>query len=222
MRFRYFQTGLGRWTSRDPIGETGGFNLYQAFSNDPASQKDVFGLELNFPEPEFPKSTAKPLPDGRRWLGITNCSISLQISCEPCEESGCAKIKHSLTMNVTTTIPTLVDPMRRDGKVGPAIPLSQNILNLLRAHEDKHRQDCKNFHDYRSNALEANANASACAMDKATCEEVVKTLKNAFDIARAQLDARRDHAGGDDHWAEMKAIEDALQKERWSQFNGGK
>ena len=59
-------------------------------------------------------------------------------------------------------------------------------------------------------------------MDKATCEEVVKTLKNAFDIARAQLDARRDHAGGDDHWAEMKAIEDALQKERWSQFNGGK
>lgn len=222
MRFRYFQTGLGRWTSRDPIGETGGFNLYQAFSNDPASQKDVFGLELNFPEPEFPKSTAKPLPDGRRWLGITNCSISLQISCEPCEESGCAKIKHSLTMNVTTTIPTLVDPMRRDGKVGPAIPLSQNILNLLRAHEDKHRQDCKNFHDYWSNALEANANASACAMDKATCEEVVKTLKNAFDIARAQLDARRDHAGGDDHWAEMKAIEDALQKERWSQFNGGK
>lgn len=222
MRFRYFQTGLGRWTSRDPIGETGGFNLYQAFSNDPASQKDVFGLELNFPEPEFPKSTAKPLPDGRRWLGRTNCSISLQISCEPCEESGCAKIKHSLTMNVTTTIPTLVDPMRRDGKVGPAIPLSQNILNLLRAHEDKHRQDCKNFHDYWSNALEANANASACAMDKATCEEVVKTLKNAFDIARAQLDARRDHAGGDDHWAEMKAIEDALQKERWSQFNGGK
>lgn len=222
MRFRYFQTGLGRWTSRDPIGETGGFNLYQAFSNDPASQKDVFGLELNFPEPEFPKSTAKPLPDGRRWLGRTNCSISLQISCEPCEESGCAKIKHSLTMDVTTTIPTLVDPMRRDGKVGPAIPLSQNILNLLRAHEDKHRQDCKNFHDYWSNALEANANASACAMDKATCEEVVKTLKNAFDIARAQLDARRDHAGGVDHWAEMKAIEDALQKERWSQFNGGK
>ena len=46
----------------------GGFYFFKGFSNDPASQKDVFGLELNFPEPEFPKSTAKPLPDGRRWL----------------------------------------------------------------------------------------------------------------------------------------------------------
>lgn len=36
---------LGRWLSRDPIGEDGGTNLYGYVGNDPANMIDPFGLE---------------------------------------------------------------------------------------------------------------------------------------------------------------------------------
>ncbi len=42
--FRYYSPELGRWLSRDPIGERGGINLYGMVGNDPVNQVDVLGL----------------------------------------------------------------------------------------------------------------------------------------------------------------------------------
>lgn len=42
--YRYYSPALGRWLSRDPIGEEGGDNLYGYVENDPASRNDPFGL----------------------------------------------------------------------------------------------------------------------------------------------------------------------------------
>jgi RHS repeat-associated protein len=42
--FRYYDPGTGRWTSRDPIGERGGVNLYGFVANDGVDQFDVVGL----------------------------------------------------------------------------------------------------------------------------------------------------------------------------------
>jgi uncharacterized protein RhaS with RHS repeats len=36
---------MGRWPSRDPIGERGGINLYGMVGNDPVNRRDVLGLE---------------------------------------------------------------------------------------------------------------------------------------------------------------------------------
>jgi RHS repeat-associated protein len=44
--YRYLDTQLGRWLSRDPIGEYGGLNLYGFVQNRPSSQHDIFGLGL--------------------------------------------------------------------------------------------------------------------------------------------------------------------------------
>jgi RHS repeat-associated protein len=41
---RYFSPSLGRWISRDPIGEKGGKNLYAFVKNDPVNDVDPLGL----------------------------------------------------------------------------------------------------------------------------------------------------------------------------------
>jgi RHS repeat-associated protein len=42
--FRAYSSGLGRWLSRDPIGETGGTNLYGYVNNNPMAFIDPSGL----------------------------------------------------------------------------------------------------------------------------------------------------------------------------------
>lgn len=42
--YRYYSPELGRWLSRDPIGETGGNNLYAATKNNPINSVDYLGL----------------------------------------------------------------------------------------------------------------------------------------------------------------------------------
>ncbi len=42
--YRYYSAKLGRWISRDPLGEDGGFNLYGYCGNDPVNYFDPLGL----------------------------------------------------------------------------------------------------------------------------------------------------------------------------------
>ena len=42
--YRYYSPDLGRWISRDPIEEQGGFNLYAFVNNDPINKIDTLGL----------------------------------------------------------------------------------------------------------------------------------------------------------------------------------
>ena len=43
--YRAYNPNLGRWLSRDPIGETGGTNLYAYVSNDPLKLTDPLGTD---------------------------------------------------------------------------------------------------------------------------------------------------------------------------------
>jgi RHS repeat-associated protein len=43
--YRYYDAGLGRWVSRDPIEEEGGVHLYAFNDGDPVNQYDVLGLK---------------------------------------------------------------------------------------------------------------------------------------------------------------------------------
>jgi RHS repeat-associated protein len=44
VRYRYLHPKLGRWVSRDPIGELGGVSLYAYVINSPIRSTDTFGL----------------------------------------------------------------------------------------------------------------------------------------------------------------------------------
>ena len=45
--YRFYSPNLGRWLSRDPLGEFGGQNLYGFVQNAPLHYVDPFGLEFS-------------------------------------------------------------------------------------------------------------------------------------------------------------------------------
>ena len=67
--FRFYEPNLQRWTSRDPIEEMGGLNLYGFVGNDPVDGVDPFGWsDFNRPPmviigPNGPAVYGPPMPD---------------------------------------------------------------------------------------------------------------------------------------------------------------
>lgn len=69
--YRAYDPDLGRWLSRDPIGESGGINLYGYVKNRPTGNRDPLGLQIPTPGP-VPTPIPEPvtLPDsGFRYHG---------------------------------------------------------------------------------------------------------------------------------------------------------
>jgi RHS repeat-associated protein len=61
--YRYYHPDLGRWPSRDPIGEDGGLNLFAMVENRPVSTWDYLGLAVIFPtDGGGPTTGSVPLP----------------------------------------------------------------------------------------------------------------------------------------------------------------
>jgi RHS repeat-associated protein len=77
VRNRYLHPKLGRWITRDPIGENGGYNLYLYVGNTPNNSIDALGLQFpggvpiqvpwptNVPPPNWPPNQPWPPPQPR-------------------------------------------------------------------------------------------------------------------------------------------------------------
>jgi RHS repeat-associated protein len=57
-RYRAYDPATGRWLSPDPIGESGGMNLYGYVLGDPVNSVDPLGLAKIKPRPNNPYTTA--------------------------------------------------------------------------------------------------------------------------------------------------------------------
>ena len=44
--YRFYNSGNGRWLTRDPLNEGGGLNMYGAFANNPLMYGDAYGLSI--------------------------------------------------------------------------------------------------------------------------------------------------------------------------------
>ena len=71
--YRYYGPEWGRWISRDPIEEEGGFNLYGFCGNDGVNKWDMLGLSSSPPEikPSPPKEIIR-----EQELVIDSCCMS--------------------------------------------------------------------------------------------------------------------------------------------------
>jgi uncharacterized protein RhaS with RHS repeats len=77
--YRYYHTNLGRWLSRDPLGEKGGLNLYAFVRNNGLNNSDFIGLSC------YEK------PDSFEWdvpLEIANIKINLKTQSMPNSVTG--------------------------------------------------------------------------------------------------------------------------------------
>ena len=61
--YRYYSPGMGRWLSKDPAWEEGGFNLYGMVNNDPITYVDILGLA-----PSYGCCDAKKRAEGAKKL----------------------------------------------------------------------------------------------------------------------------------------------------------
>jgi RHS repeat-associated protein len=63
--YRAYDPDLGRWLSRDPIGESGGVNLYDYVGNNSTDNTDGLGLQIATPGPvPTPIPAPTTVPDG--------------------------------------------------------------------------------------------------------------------------------------------------------------
>ena len=87
--YRKYSPELGRWSSKDPIGERGGRNLYAFVGNGPADGVDALGL--------FPKWSIERYRLQQRlmqhmaniWRFWYSCYCDLDEPCEECDAGSC-------------------------------------------------------------------------------------------------------------------------------------
>ena len=68
-QMRKYRPEIGRWLSRDPIGEQGGLNLLLFCSNFPLSKVDIIGNDNSWPPPPWGggNQNAPAIPPGMRY-----------------------------------------------------------------------------------------------------------------------------------------------------------
>jgi len=83
--YRYYDARNGRWVNRDPVGETGGANLYGFVGNSPLSTIDPLGMDYSWPvvpppgyPPIFPPRPPQPSsPDPNKLEGFAICQRNI-------------------------------------------------------------------------------------------------------------------------------------------------
>ena len=95
--YRYYDPVMGRWPSRDPIGERGGINLYGMVGNDPVGSVDVRGLHIfGSVLGDFDcKKPCKELCRGRDRSCWVSCNQYKQNNCDDYGRDSNGRFRHA-------------------------------------------------------------------------------------------------------------------------------
>jgi RHS repeat-associated protein len=96
--YRHYSPELGRWLSRDPIGEEGGVNLYGMVGNDAVNSWDVLGLEWT----KINCSGVSEAVGGSAYaLFVASAKVSISGEVCDCCDTETKEVKPKDTWNVT-------------------------------------------------------------------------------------------------------------------------
>jgi len=124
--YRYYTTSVGRWLSRDPIGERGGRNLYCNSKNDLINHQDVLGL---LPGPGWNTCVPGLILSMGPWS---------KLSLEPSEDwSATTKVSDSVTIvYVHTVIQNFICPCTCPASA-PTVTKTVNYYTVVDADNDR-------------------------------------------------------------------------------------
>jgi len=103
-RFRYYSPELGRYISADPIGQAGGYNVYQYVGAQPTRWADPFGLEEGSPENRRKRRAIDRIARGHE--GSTDWAYGKRKDDFPADQNKCNKFVNDVTAEAGA--PTLI------------------------------------------------------------------------------------------------------------------
>jgi RHS repeat-associated protein len=173
--FRAYDPELGRWTSRDPIAEEGGLNLYAYASGDPVNGVDPLGLKINWSpgsDRQMMESTIKFLSNSSTfraaWDQLVKSESTYTMATDtPMTQWGTPNYDMPLGEYFDNSKTIVWDPYAgkefRDGNMIPALTLAHEIMHAVDddCHRLKEKQqkllDNKKGPNYVPNELELSA-----------------------------------------------------------------
>jgi RHS repeat-associated protein len=141
-RFRLFDPDVGRWTSPDPTGISGGRNLY-AFDGSPSLVVDRWGLSTDGVDSQHP-----PAPDAAQRAGATSPKI------DPADVSGKSPQEIDQVARNAGLVPKGPDPMSGKGAYIDPVTGEQRVL----IHPNDPAGAHAHVNDPAGNRLDANGN----------------------------------------------------------------
>jgi RHS repeat-associated protein len=141
-RFRYFDAGVGRWISSDPLGFVGGRNLF-AFSGSPTTSVDPFGLTTSPPYVFRGTTPGYPGNPGLQRIGIspatTNPAVAtvfgteasqhgpgvVQIASPSTDLAGVPIQEGNVLANIEREVAVEVPPAEFERRAGTTIPVEE-------------------------------------------------------------------------------------------------
>lgn len=147
--YRYYDPNLGRWISRDPIGERGGLNLYGFVNNDGICNIDILGLQID-----------KKFEQGNGKIGFTYFDIK--------KNDETCTITLEILINFKWDLPFstgLVNNILKDNKLG------REWVNNHRENQKKFDEEREDFYIKVNEAVTQKWNNFRLCCEKCKCED---------------------------------------------------
>jgi len=186
VRFRYLHPTLGRWLSRDPIGERGGIHLYAYVRNTSTNRIDIYGLLDSYIEIHFDVRPANFLPGAAAQIEYKIDDVNgKKIILEEWKQCTDAKGRQGLMLDTYIFSHVIIN-----FKIGtdPSSIVRGSSGRTIADHESAHAQ-------YYTDALQrysdlADTFKGKCICDKKCVNAISALLKKQYEFGEAERDLR--------------------------------